>query len=341
MGSIPIVVYCPPMNRWSEVPWPPSARRLLAFLTLTLVLSSGMAAFAEAPITVAAPKKARASLVEKARLYLGTPYLYGGSSSKGMDCSGLVYRVYLETFGVAPLSSLPRTARDLFAFVEPLERKDLQPGDLVFFDTTGKLSHVGIFEGDGFFIHAASDGPDTGVIESALSESYWAKHYAGCGRIIPPAEYLGIVVSAALGPAVGMDPLFRGLALDLRASYRVFGLEAGLGLRPAWDSGLGVVRLPLVLTLSIDRKLTFFAGPALTLGSPSLVADGTTTAFEAQGGFLATIGVIWKPISIRIAGQNFYMYTEVVYDRYVSESGTKDLDAQLRAGAGIGLRWSF
>jgi len=308
---------------------------------LALALGFGAAAFAEAPVLVSAPKKARASLVEKARLYLGTPYLYGGSSAKGMDCSGLVYRVYIDTFGVAPLSSMPRTARDLFAFVEPLEKKDLQPGDLVFFDTTGKLSHVGIFEGEGIFIHAASDGPDTGVIESSLSESYWSKHYAGCGRIIPPAEYLGIAVSAAMGPAVGMDPVFRGMALDLRATYRILGLEAGLAVRPSWDSGLGVVRLPLVLSLSLDRKLSFFAGPALTLGSPNLAADGTTTAFEAQGGFLATMGAIWKPVSFRIAGQDFYMYTEVVYDRYVSQSGSKDLDAQLRAGAGIGMRWSF
>jgi len=329
------------MRRWSDFPKPPSAMRLPALAVLVLALAVGAAAFAEAPVLVAAPKKARASLVEKARLYLGTPYLYGGSSKKGMDCSGLVYRVYLDTFGVAPLSSMPRTARDLFAFVEPLDRKDLQPGDLVFFDTTGKLSHVGIFEGDGFFIHAASDGPDTGVIESSLSESYWSKNYAGCGRIIPPAEYLGIAVSAAMGPAVGMDPVFRGMAVDLRASYRILGLEAGLALRPSWDSGLGVMRLPLVLSLSLDRKLSFFAGPALTLGNPALAADGATTVFEAQGGFLATMGAVWKPFSFRIAGQDFYMYTEVVYDRYVSQSGIKDLDAQLRAGAGIGMRWSF
>lgn len=329
------------MKTWREFLWRGGDRRLLALVSLALALGFAAAAFAEAPVLVAAPKKARASLVEKARRYLGTPYLYGGSSAKGMDCSGLVYRVYLDTFGVAPLSSMPRTARDLFAFVEPLERKDLQPGDLVFFDTTGKLSHVGLYEGEGRFIHAASDGPDTGVIESSLSESYWSKHYAGCGRIIPPAEYLGIAVSAALGPSVGMDPLFRGMALDFRASYRILGLEAGLALRPSWDSGLGVVRLPLVLTLSLDRRLSFFAGPALTLGNPNLAVDGTTTAFEAQGDFLATIGAVWKPFSFRMGGQDFYMYTEVVYDRYVSLAGIKDLDAQLRAGAGIGMRWSF
>jgi probable lipoprotein NlpC len=329
------------MKRWREFAWRGGIRCHWALVALALCLVFGVSAFAEAPVLVAAPKKARASLVEKARLYLGTPYLYGGSSSKGMDCSGLVYRVYLDTFGVAPLSSLPRTARDLFAFVEPLERKDLQPGDLVFFDTTGKLSHVGIFEGDGLFIHAASDGPDTGVIESSLSESYWSKHYAGCGRIIPPAEYLGIAVSAALGPAVGMDPVFRGMAIDFRASYRILGLEVGLALRPSWDPGLGVARLPLVLSLSLDRRLSFFAGPALTLGTPALAAEGATTAFEAQGGFLATIGAVWKPLTFRLAGQDFYLYTEVVYDRYVSQSGIKDLDAQLRAGAGIGMRWSF
>lgn len=308
---------------------------LIAMLTIILASASG-----EAPVAVAAPKKARASIVMSARAYLGTPYVYGGSSAKGMDCSGLVYRVYLDTFGVAPLRALPRTARDLFAFVEAIERKDLQPGDLVFFDTTGSLSHVGIFEGEGLFVHAASDGPETGVIESSLAESYWAKHYTGAGRIIPPAEYLGILISASLGPMAGMDPVFRGLVLDLRATYRILGLEAGLELRPSWDAGLGVVRLPLLFTISLDRKLYFYAGPALTLGEP-LLADGSDTAFEAQGGFLATLGAVWKPFCFRMAGQDFYAYMEIGYDRYVSATGIKDLDAQLHAGAGIGIRWSF
>jgi probable lipoprotein NlpC len=311
-------------------------------LVVALLLSAALGqALAEAPVAVAAPKKARARIVAAAQAYLGTPYLYGGSSSKGMDCSGLVYRTYIDTFGVAPLSALPRTARDLFGFVEPIQDKDLQPGDLVFFDTTGRLSHVGIFEGEGRFIHAASDGPQTGVIESGLGESYWSKHYAGAGRVLPPAEYLGIILIASLSPSLGLDPLFRGISADLGVSYRFWGLEAGLELRPSWDAGLGVVRLPMVLSLGLDRNLRFFAGPALTLGQPNMMSAGQPTAFEAQGGVLATVGAVWTPLRFRLAGLDWGIYGELVYDRYVIAGGGDDLNAQLHAGFGARLRWSF
>jgi probable lipoprotein NlpC len=313
-----------------------------AVLVFSLFLASiAAASFAEAPVAVAAPKKARALIVANAQAYLGTPYLYGGSDAKGMDCSGLVYRVYLDSFGVAPLSGLPRTARDLFGFVEAIEDKELQPGDLVFFDTTGRLSHVGIFVGEGRFIHAASDGPDTGVIESALSESYWAKHFAGAGRVLPPAEYLGLMLTASLAPSMGVEPVFRGLAAGLGLSYRLGTFEAGLEFRPSWDAGLGVGRLPLVLSLAIDRKLRFFLGPALTIGQPAMLSGGVSTAFEAQGGILATAGAVWSPFRFRLGGMNWAPYAEIVYDRYVKAMGADDLNAQVHAGLGLSLRWGF
>lgn len=311
-------------------------------ILLALLLAGLWALWAEAPLAVAAPKKARAGIVEATRKYLGVPYLYGGSTGQGFDCSGLVYRVYIDRFGRAPLASLPRTARELFGFVEVEEKAQLQPGDLVFFDTTGKFSHVGIYAGEGAFLHAASDGPRTGVIESSLSERYWSEHYSAAGRILPPAEYLGIYLSAALGPDMGGGSLgFHGLSASFEASYRIpgprNGLEPGLELRPAWNSDLGVFRLPLVLSIGLGKDLRVFAGPALTLGSPT--RDGVS--FTAGGAWLATVGAVWTPLRFKLAGQDMAAYAQIVYDRYTDAAGAGDLGASLSVGAGLGIRLGF
>ncbi len=315
----------------------------LVFILLFFI--SLITAAAEAPLAVATPKKARALVVNSARSYLGVPYIYGGTTSDGLDCSGLVWRTYIDSFGRAPLGAMPRTARDLFSFAESIPKDKLQPGDLVFFNTTGPFAHVGIYAGEGRFIHAASDGNPTGVIESSLSERYWSAHYAGAGRIVPPAEYLGILLTASLGPGIGADSILRSVDASALLSYRLGGLEAGLELRPSWDRGLGVVRLPLVLSLAIDRHLRFFAGPTLTLGTPNLDFNGSMQAYAASGGYISTIGVVWSPLTFRVAGKDAALYADLVYDRYEradsSAASAVDLVADLRAGIGISMRWGF
>jgi hypothetical protein len=293
--------------------------------------------WAEAPFVVAAPKQARSRVVDSARSYLGTPYLYGGTTRSGIDCSGLVAAVYSESLGAA----LPRTARSLYGFIEAVPRKDLEPGDLIFFNTTASLAHVGIYEGDDYFIHAASEGPRTGVIESSLSEAYWTRRYAGAGRILPPGEYLGLILTASLAPSLGSGPLLRGVELSAGLSFRIFSLELGLAARPSYDATLGVGRLPLVMTLAFDKSFSAFAGPALTLGSPRLDWDGSLRAYEAAGGLLATAGLVWTPLRFRAVGRDWGLYGELVYDRYVPASGEPvsfDADFAARVHAGIGLR---
>jgi hypothetical protein len=256
-----------------------------------------------------------------------------------MDCSGLVYRVYREATG----ASLPRTVAALHAWCEPLDRAALQPGDLVFFNTSGPLAHVGIYVGEGRFIHAASEGSETGVTEDSLDAPYWRKAWAGAGRVLPPAEYLGILLSASLGPTFGASQALRGLSASAMVSYRLLGLELGLEFRPSWDSALGVARLPLALSLGLDRELRFFVGPALTIGAPAL--DGTPArSYSPGGGLAATAGAVWTPIRFKAAGFDWGLYAEIEYDRYLpgpAPEAAPDLDACLRAGAGLRLRWGF
>ncbi|OPL16782.1 MAG: hypothetical protein AVO39_00445 [delta proteobacterium MLS_D] len=117
----------------------------------------------------------RTMLVQTARSFLGVPYKWGGNSPRdGFDCSGLAMSVYrLNGF------SLPRTSRAQFMAGDPVDVKSLSEGDLVFFDTAGKgrVSHVGIYEGGGRFIHAPRAGRQVSV--DSLDNAYYRRRFLG------------------------------------------------------------------------------------------------------------------------------------------------------------------
>lgn len=131
--------------------------------------------------------KDRASeLVVTAMGSLGVPYKRGGNSAEtGFDCSGFVRAMYQQTVGLL----LPRRANEQAASTETIDRKDLQPGDLVFFNTLKRaFSHVGIYIGEGKFIHSPKPGAQVRVED--MGGSYWARRFDGARRVLassPPA----------------------------------------------------------------------------------------------------------------------------------------------------------
>lgn len=116
-------------------------------------------------------------VVSIAASYIGTPYRYGGDSPQGgFDCSGLVFYSF-EQMGL----KVPRTAAEQRKAAERVKRSHLEPGDLVFFrNSRGRVDHVGIYSGDGKFIHA----PKTGSVVSYayLDEPYYQDHFVSAGR---------------------------------------------------------------------------------------------------------------------------------------------------------------
>ena len=108
-----------------------------------------------------------------------TPYRYGGNSPEnGFDCSGFVGHVFLHSLGVA----LPRTSHEISQFGIALKAKQLRPGDLVFYNTQHhSFSHVGIFIGEGKFVHAPKSGSRIRV--EKMNEKYWISRYNGARRI--------------------------------------------------------------------------------------------------------------------------------------------------------------
>ena len=111
--------------------------------------------------------------------YLGTRYKKGGASKKGMDCSGFVMKVYKEYAGL----NLPHNSKKLLKLVRKVDKEKLGYGDLVFFSDYGFLpSHVGIYIGEGKFVHSTKG---YGVIVSSLNGERYRKSYIGARRVIP------------------------------------------------------------------------------------------------------------------------------------------------------------
>jgi cell wall-associated NlpC family hydrolase len=162
----------------------------LLVLAGSIALAALPALAAEEPAEIITPAPAASTaggnyldsareLVIRALALIGVNYKWGGNTpDDGLDCSGLVSHVFREVAGIV----LPHNSRAMSKVGENVGKSDLQPGDLVFFNTLRRpFSHVGIYIGQQRFVHATSRGGEVEV--SDLHSRYWQKHYNGARRV--------------------------------------------------------------------------------------------------------------------------------------------------------------
>ena len=176
-------------NQRPDAPVAPADYRAIAVFALLAAALAGCggaplrhdppAASTRASAVPVDPARANAVLMRAISL-VGTPYRYGGNTPEGgFDCSGLVNYVYRDMLDVR----LPRTTRELAALQGPrIDTARLAGGDLVFFGSDGNVTHVGIYVGEGRFVHAPTTGGTVRL--DRLDGAWWRDHYTGARRIL-------------------------------------------------------------------------------------------------------------------------------------------------------------
>ena len=222
----------------------------LMFLSLVSIFAVPLeGGFSLAPPPHASPEErtrafenARSRVIAAAAQYEKTPYRYGGIDRHGLDCSGFVYVSFKDALGV----STPRSTTGLYTWVEKIPFEKAQAGDLLFFktDRSGKISHVAIYLGNKRFIHSASEGPKTGVIYSSFSDQYWARTFAGAGRVLPEARQgfnpvpINLAVDSAGGQPAQPIPQIPAAPGQIPPPAQPAGehlLILSVGIAPTWN----------------------------------------------------------------------------------------------------------
>ncbi len=148
-------------------------------------------------------KDSAANITSYALALIGVDYRFGGNTpDQGLDCSGLIRYVFQQATGI----SLPRSAREQARVGESIKRDELQPGDLVFFNTRRfQFSHVGLYIGDNRFIHAPSSGGAVEVVN--LDNRYWQKAFNGARRIVSGMpDMTALVIQSAQATTINSAP---------------------------------------------------------------------------------------------------------------------------------------
>jgi len=357
-----------------------------AFFTQTVFAIAPLdGKYAQAPAESASrAEKARASsearkkVIEASKKYLGTPYVYGGMNSRGVDCSGFTCLSFKDALNV----SLPRSAAGQYSWAEKISLEKAQPGDLLFFRTmnTSDISHVALYLGNRLFIHAASAGEKTGVIYSSLDERYWAAAFAGAGRALPEAASgfnvdsgSATAVAGSLGEAGG-SYFYIGAALAPSWDFFMVGgsiirgftsqiffnaefskwLAFGIELRPEYDGMLGVLRLPLTLSWGHKDLFRVFAGPVLSVnlsdktqnnlsGEASFSYNNETRNYSGGTSWIGMAGVTFTPFNFKITRHQISPYMELAWQSYFNNEQAFNFSADFTAAFrfALGLKWKM
>jgi len=160
------------------------------------VRSDPLGAYLSAQDKVSRPHTQATGLASTALGYLGIKYRFGGDSPRnGFDCSGLVRYAAEKSLGL----KLPRRSAEMARLGESIKRNELERGDLVFFNTRGqRFSHVGIYLGEGKFVHAPSSGSSVRV--ESMNIGYWQKRYNGARRLAANAQGAKLAGNAKNSP---------------------------------------------------------------------------------------------------------------------------------------------
>jgi len=179
-------------NLMTRNPYKSFNRLLTSLCIIALLVISGSAWSAEVPEHTSSTSLEKfqeftdraAELGMQAMGLIGINYKRGGNTpDTGLDCSGFVRYVFKEAWG----ADLPRTSAEISRMGKPVDSKDLQPGDLVFYNTLRRgFSHVGIYLGDNKFIHAPSSGGQVRI--ESMTVNYWKKRFNGARRVDDPGK---------------------------------------------------------------------------------------------------------------------------------------------------------
>lgn len=253
-------------------------------------------------ITSSNANKYREKFINEVKSHIGSSYKIGATGPSNFDCSGLILYSALKATEI----QLPRTASAQFRYVNVIPLSECEPGDLLFFRTTGSkdISHVGVYIGNNQFISALSDGANRGVSVSDLNSSYWKTRCVGAGQFLPAGKYnlfdnsnekrvakineskkntesnqlffteTGLILDTnlllgwnLLSPK-GFSFHFRGPDVVLNARIADWNNQPGIHTGVFFDFGLGVVKIPVALSLTINNYLRAYAGPVFTIKTP-------------------------------------------------------------------------
>ncbi len=303
--------------------------------------------FAQNNISEAESRVFREKLVTETKKYIGAPYVRGATGPNAFDCSGLIYTVAHDSIKY----QLPRTVKAMYSYVKIVPDSEREPGDLVFFRTTGdgSISHVGLYIGNGQFISAVSDGPNTGVIVSSVREAYWKSHYAACGKFLPSANYnlmdsdyekndvaesegaddSGDFVNRLflMGTFTGdwslfteeqFMPNFRGISSEADIVYKGKTLSPGAGLMLRWNYGVGAFQLPVVFSLFFGNYVRAYAGPVFTIGE--CTSPGTSKEIKSSI-FPGIMGITFNTPSFTKGQFKVQIIQDICYTIFNSTSG--------------------